>query len=83
MTRRDPLPTASPTPHARTNAFKVEVGARAAIVAPMRFEVGWTVSLDGFCVDSIHQTRAEAEAAARRYLEDPECPCWIAKRGES
>lgn len=78
--KRDPLPTAPPPVQQRTGARRVEVGDRGAIVAPMRYEAGWVVSLDGFCVDSIHNTLAEAEAAAQKYLEDPNCPCWIARR---
>lgn len=81
--KRDPLPTAHPPVQERQHAFRVEVGDRAAIVAPMQYEAGWVVSLDGFCVDSIHGTKADAEVTARRMLADPECPCWIAKRGES
>lgn len=76
---RDPLPTAPPPVEQRAGARRIEVGARAAIVAPMRYDAGWVVSLDGICVDSIHNKIEEAEDAARAYLADPECPCWIAR----
>jgi hypothetical protein len=78
--KRDPLPTAPPPVAQRAKAERIEVGDRAAIIAPMRYEVGWVVSLDGECIDSIHQTRAEAADAAYRYLSNPDCPCWIARR---
>lgn len=64
-----------------SKAKRIEVGDRIALVAPMKHQVGgWLVSLDGFCVDSIHSTLEEAEASARRLLSDPDCPCWIARR---
>lgn len=78
--KRDPLPTAPPPVAQRKGARRIDVGDRSAIVAPMRYEAGWVVSLDGFCVDSIHNTLEEAEASARRLLSDPDCPCWIARR---
>lgn len=78
--KRDPLPTAPPPVAQRAHARRVDVGNRSAIVAPMRYGAGWVVSLDGFCVDSIHSTADDAEATARRLLEDPDCPCWIAVR---